>query len=235
MRRTIAVRLVPCDTVLMSASAGRSELEMCGVSLCDNMDMECETARFEISEAIDDGRPVAAEAKAHLAGCVACRRWQEAAHQLRRATLRPVAEDEGTTVAVSRLPERFASHRWVRFALVWAALLLIVWNLVDMFSAGSGPAIHLERHQAAFDVALGLAFLFVAWRPDRAYGMVPFAATFTLALSVSAIIDLVNGASTLLKESAHLIELIGLGLLWVLGMAVGPGRRSRPSGSQRRS
>jgi len=116
-------------------------------------------------------------------------------------------------------------HRWVRFALAWIGVLLIAWNIVGMFSAGSGSAIHLERHQAAFDVALGLAFLFVAWRPDRAYGMVPFAATFTFALSISAIIDLINGASTLVRESAHLLELAGLGLLWFLGAAVGPGRR----------
>jgi len=104
-------------------------------------------------------------------------------------------------------------------------VVLIAWNVVDMFAAGSGSAIHLERHQAAFDVALGLALLFVAWRPDRAYGMVPFAATFTFALSLAAVIDLANGASTMLRESAHLIELFGLALLWVLGVAVGPRRR----------
>ena len=187
--------------------------------------MECETARLAISEAIDSGEPVAAPVEAHLAECAGCRRWQEAAHQLRRATMRPVAPEGPVDVAVTQLPERFALHRWVRIALAWAAVLLIVWNAVDMFAVGSGPSIHLERHQAAFDVALGLAFLFVAWRPDRAYGMVPFAATFTFALSVSAIIDLVNGASTAVRESAHLVELAGLALLWVLGAAVGPGRK----------
>jgi hypothetical protein len=57
--------------------------------------------------------------------------------------------------------------------------------------------------------------------------MVPFAATFALALSVSAIIDLVHGASTVVRESRHLIELAGLGFLWWLGAAVGPRRRSR--------
>jgi len=54
---------------------------------------------------------------------------------------------------------------------------------------------------------------------------VPFAATFALALTISAVIDLVNGASTLLRESAHLIEILGLILLWVLGLAVGPSRK----------
>jgi predicted anti-sigma-YlaC factor YlaD len=128
-----------------------------------------------------------------------------------------------SAVDVSRVPERFVMNRWIRFALAWTAVLLIAWNIVAMFAAGTGPAIHLERHRAAFDMALGIAFLFVVWRPDRAYGMVPFAATFTFALSISAIIDLLNGASSPLRESAHLVELSGLGLLWVLGLAVGPG------------
>ena len=192
--------------------------------------LDCDAVRLEISEAIDDGRAVAPAAGAHLESCAACQRWEEASHQLRRSTLRSVGGGAAVEVDLPNLPKRFVFYRSVRLALAWAAVLLIVWNLVDMFAAGSGPAIHLERHQAAFDVALGMAFLFVAWRPDRAYGMVPFAATFTFALSISAIIDLANGASTLLRESAHLIELAGLALLWVLGVAVGPGRRKPANG-----
>ncbi len=189
--------------------------------------MECEPSRIEISAAIDDGTPVSPAAEEHIAGCASCRSWQEGAHQLRRATLRSVEETLSPDMREAGRPRRFALHRWIRFALAWAALLLIAWNVVGVFSTGSGPAIHLERHRAAFDVALGLAFLFVAWRPDRAYGLVPFAATFTFALSVAALIDLLNGASTLLRESAHLVEIFGLALLWFLGLAVGPGRRSR--------
>ena len=187
------------------------------------MHMDCLVAQEELSASIDSGKQVVAEVEDHLASCDACAQWQERAHQLRRATLRS-ATDVDPSVVVSNVPHRFALYRWVRFGLAWAGALLIAWNLVDMFAEGSGSAIHLERHQAAFGVALGLAFLFVAWRPDRAYGMVPFAATFTLALSASAIIDLINGASTLLRESAHLVEIAGLALLWVLGAAAGPGR-----------
>lgn len=117
-------------------------------------------------------------------------------------------------------------HRWLRLALAWIGILLVGWNAVTMVAAGSGVAVHLERHQAAFSVALGIAFLFVAWRPDRAYGMVPFAATFTAALSLAAIIDLIHGTSTLPRESRHLVELAGLAVLWVLGAAAGPARRT---------
>lgn len=188
------------------------------------MRMDCDAAQTEVSTAIDGGDPISADAVRHLAQCDACRKWQDGAHRLRRSTLRS-ASPVGSSLEVVEVPSRFTAYRWIRFALGWAGALLIAWNVVDMFAKGSGSAIHLERHQAAFGVALGLAFLFVAWRPDRAYGMVPFAATFTFALSVSAIIDLVNGASTLLRESAHLVELAGLALLWILGVAAGPGRK----------
>ena len=188
--------------------------------------MNCETAQAAVSASIDGDHDVAAAVDVHLNECDECRQWQERAYRLRRATLRSAVD--GGDLEIEGVPSRAGLYRWVRFALAWAGVLLVLWNVVDMFAAGSGSAIHLERHQAAFGVALGLAFLFVAWRPDRAYGMVPFAATFTLALSLSAIIDLVNGASTLLRESAHLVELVGLALLWVLGVEAGPGRRSRP-------
>ena len=188
--------------------------------------MECNSARTAISAAIDGGGELTAAARRHVGDCSECRDWQERAHRLRCRTLRAAAPP-AADVEVARLPARFRLHQWMRFVLAWAGVSLIVWNVVEMFAPGSGSAIHLERHEAAFGVALGLAFLFVSWRPDRAYGMVPFAATFTLALSVSAAIDLVNGASTFVRESAHLVELAGLGVLWVLGAAAGPGKKER--------
>ncbi len=192
--------------------------------------MECDVARESISATIDHGGELSAATLQHVAGCRECREWQEQAHRLRRQTIR-VAASPTSGLQVAQLPARFRLHRWLRWVLAWAGALLIIWNVVDMFAPGSGSAIHLERHQAAFGVALGLAFLYVAWRPDRAYGMVPFAATFTFALSVSAAIDLVNGASTFVRESAHLVELIGLGVLWVLGAAAGPGKKTRSNSS----
>ncbi len=156
--------------------------------------MECDSARTAISAATDDGGELPAATLQHVAGCDDCRDWQERAHRLRRQMLRAAASPT-PEVEVAQLPARFRLHRWLRFVLAWAGVLLVVWNVVNMFAPGSGSAIHLERHQAAFGVALGLAFLYVAWRPDRAYGMVPFAVTFTLALSVSAVIDLANGGA----------------------------------------
>lgn len=189
--------------------------------------MDCDTVRAEISSAIDEGLALSPAAGEHLAGCRHCDEWQEQAHRLRRATLRPVGAAPTPHPDPLVLPSRFRLHRWLRLALAWTGILLVSWNATTVIAAGTGAAIHLERHQAAFSVALGLSFLFVAWRPDRAYGMVPFAMTFTVALSFAAVFDLVHGTSTLPRESRHLIELAGLGLLWVLGAAAGPSRRGR--------
>lgn len=124
------------------------------------------------------------------------------------------------------VPLRFARNRWLRIALAWAGLLLVVWNASAVVGPGGDPAaVHLARHQAAFSAALGLTYLVVAWRPDRAYGLVPFAAIFTVTLTVSGIIDIANGTSTYGAESRHLVEIAGLVVLWVLGAGAGPGRR----------
>lgn len=127
-------------------------------------------------------------------------------------------------------PRGFLAYRWVRFALGWAGLLLVVWNVPGVFDTVDETYQHLWRHQHAFGIALGLTFLFVAWRPDRAYGLVPVAATFTVALGGAAIVDLVNGSTPLSREVRHLVEIIGLALLWALGWSAGPGRhRSDPA------
>ena len=142
---------------------------------------------------------------------------------MKRVTL-TVAEP-GATPSVVVVPRGFVWHRWARAILAGAAVAMLGWNLPEMVTAGSETAVHLARHQAAFGVALGLAFLFVAWRPDRAYGMVPFAIAFTVALGSVALIDLFNGVSTLAREARHIVEILGLGVLWQLGAAAGPGRR----------
>jgi predicted anti-sigma-YlaC factor YlaD len=120
----------------------------------------------------------------------------------------------------------------IRIVLAWIGVLLIVWNIPDLFAGGVDvDLIHLSRHQSAFSMALGTTFLFVAWRPDRAYGMVPVAAVFAITLA-GATIDLLNGASTFARESRHLVEILGLALVWVLGVSAGPGRRRRLWGDQ---
>ena len=180
--------------------------------------MNCDEARTLISADLDGQLDDRRSLDAHLAECAACRDWRDRAEALSAATV-------ASTLRAAPTPRGFLAYRWVRFALGWAGVLLVVWNVPGLFDTVDESFQHLWRHQHAFGIALGLTFLFVAWRPDRAYGLVPVAATFTIALSGVAIVDLVNGSTPLSREARHLVEIIGLGMLWALGWSAGPGRR----------
>jgi predicted anti-sigma-YlaC factor YlaD len=184
------------------------------------MNMDCEEARILISADLDGQLEDPVALRSHLDECAACRDWRVRAEQLPGRMPGPVT--------AAALPHGFLAYRWVRFALGWAGLLLIVWSIPGVFETVSDETYqHVWRHQHAFGIALGLTFLFVAWRPDRAYGLVPVAATFTVALAGAAIYDLVAGSTPLSRETKHLVEIAGLGLLWALGWSAGPGHHDR--------
>ncbi len=190
------------------------------------MVMECTEARTLLSAAMDGDLAPSPELESHIANCRACTQWREEAYRLNRLGTEAAPVGSLTRRMTAVLPKGFSRGRWIRLALAWAGLLLVVWNVPGILDSGADLSIrHLSRHQHAFDVALGLVFLFVAWRPDRAYGTVPVAATFILALAGAAVFDLIDGASTVEREAPHLVELIGLAMVWALGVSAGPGRR----------
>lgn len=180
--------------------------------------MDHDEARTLISADIDGQLADPALLANHLEQCAECREWRVRAEGL-------AARTRSGGAPPAALPRGFLAYRWLRFALGWAGVLLVLWNLGGVIEGGLDESVqHLSRHQHAFGVALGLTFLFVAWRPDRAYGLVPVAATFTIALGGAAVVDLVNGSTPWSRETRHIVEIIGLVLLWVLGWSAGPGR-----------
>lgn len=192
------------------------------------MTVQCTEIRTLLSSIVDGDLEPSREVADHLEGCAECRHWRDDAARLATLTREPVVGESDVVTRLSTLPAGFTRYRWIRFVLGWAGALLIVWHLPGLFDTGVEiAALHYARHQHAFGVALGLTFLFVAWRPDRSYGLVPVAATFTVALTLAAVVDLVNGASTLTRESVHLVEIAGLIFLWLLGWSAGPGRRTQ--------
>lgn len=189
------------------------------------MVMQCGEARTLLSAAMDGDLVPSPELEAHVAGCRACLQWRDDAHALTRIGMEPAPTRGLTRRVAATLPRGFSRYRWIRLALAWGGFLLIVWHLPGMLDSGTDILIrHLSRHQHAFGFALGVVFLFVAWRPDRAYGVVPAAAAFTVTLAGAAVVDLIMGASTLGREAPHVVEIVGLGLVWVLGLSAGPGR-----------
>jgi predicted anti-sigma-YlaC factor YlaD len=84
----------------------------------------------------------------------------------------------------------------------------------------------------SFDVALGIGLLVAAWQPSRAVGLLPFAAALAGTLTITAMLDVAHGRVGMLGEAHHVLDVIGLTVLWVLSRPVAtspwPRVRRRP-------
>jgi predicted anti-sigma-YlaC factor YlaD len=149
----------------------------------------------------------------HLAGCVACRSWSEAAAEVtRRARLVAAPPVPDVTAAVlGRLPAGRSRRRWNGAdAVLRLALLAVAWNL-----------------------GLAACFLVVAVLPRLAAGALPFLLSFTAVLAWVTLGDLGAGHVHAGRAVDHLL-LVG-GALLVSALALrnraprtGPARRRLP-------
>lgn len=207
--------------------------------------MDCAYCR-ELLSARLDGEPLvleggrtdlAARVDAHVATCVGCRTFIERATALHRsARVRPAEAVPDLAPGIVAAAPRFGSGRLgtlsgAQIALGCVGLVLLVIALPTMLlHEGGGMAMHhATRELAAFQAALGLGFLLVAWDPRRATGVLPMAATLVAAMCVIALLDVGRGQAPSLAEAQHLFELAGLVLVWRVERADGPavnGRRS---------
>lgn len=161
------------------------------------------------------GRAALAE---HLAGCATCTAFAAATDDLdRRVRVTPAEPVPDLTASVlaavdtpvvARARSRFAQLRLLLAAAGAAQLALALPVLV---AAG-----HTSREVGIFELALGVGFLVVAWRPARAGGLLPVAAVVAALVTVASVGDVVAGATSFVQETAHLLELVGTGLLWAL-------------------
>lgn len=181
--------------------------------------MDCDGARLVISARVD-GEAAADELERlddHLAGCQACQTWEASAYGLRRTMVLRQAgpPDELADRLVARLAVPHAGPgEWVRYALGVVAAALVVLNGPLLLGLADGD--HQSRHLGTFGVALGVGLLWAAWQPERAIGLVPLAGALAAATAAAAIVDLGAGRTAAVTEATHLLELVGLGLLWFL-------------------
>jgi len=197
--------------------------------------MDCEIYRLGISARLDgeDAGVDDATLAWHLAHCAGCRQYQSEAIHLTRATRVAAAEptpDLGPTIMAAIGRERAAASRRfdpeaLRGGLIALAVVQMLLALpVLLLGRDAGAPVHIAREVGSFDFALGVGFLFVGWRPARAYGMLPLMAALVACLGVSTAVDLVRGTATLLGESAHLLDLFGMAAVWELARSDGPPR-----------
>jgi predicted anti-sigma-YlaC factor YlaD len=187
-------------------------------------------ARFrEAVSARLDGEPLGLSATAldgHLAACPDCAAWAEAAAAVtRRARMdvRPVPDLSEEIVAGIALPTRrvVRRRRGLRIALAVVGLVQLGVGIpaVTGHAIGMAMSAHGAHEAAAWNLAIGAAFVAVASLPRRAAGLIPLLATFLVVLGVLSVRDFAAGTVGADRLLTHGVALLGLLLLVALDRA----------------
>lgn len=192
----------------------------------------CEPYRDALSAMLDgEATPLPeAEVQAHVEACAACTAFLSAsqglARRVRVAPAEPVPDLTASILAavstpdVARARSRFEQ---LRALLVVVGVTQLVLATPVLFATGGAPA-HVAREVGIFELALGIGFLVAARRPSRAGGLLPVAAVVAALVTITSIGDVVAGTTSWLQEAAHVLELVGTGLLWALDRRQGRAR-----------
>jgi predicted anti-sigma-YlaC factor YlaD len=199
--------------------------------------MDCARCREILSAHLDgeDQGGEVVDAGGHQASCVPCQVfWIEVSDLHRNLRIRPAESVPDLAEQILESAPAFGARRLAdlsgaRIALGGVGLVLLLLALPTMvLHDGGGMAVHhLTRELAAFQVALAVGFLWVAWRPERAEGLFPTAAALVGALVAIAVVDLSRGHAPSLAEAQHLVELTGVALVWLVGRGEVPVYRDR--------
>lgn len=156
----------------------------------------------------------------HLSRCNACASLADSLgvqHRLLRVHSVEAIPDIAARVVAVAHPPRIGRRGWVRQLLAIIGLTELVIALPALvLGDDAGAPTHVARHVGSLGAALGFALLYAAWKPTRAYGLLPFVAALAAFMSISSVFDLVFNRATLGAESTHLVEFVGMFLVWLL-------------------
>ena len=199
--------------------------------------VDCETARLAISSSADGETIAEREALSHhVETCSPCRAYEQRVHQMRPRPVHAVSAPSSAfseRVLEALEPDRSTSaeSRFLRVALGIVGVLALIQSLPDLFAAGSGTNEHMARHLGVFTAALAVGFIYTALRPRRVGGLLPVAAVISIGLVVTAVIDVTAGHTPIAGETTHVLEIVGLVVMWLLTRFERP-RREPPRHSQ---
>jgi predicted anti-sigma-YlaC factor YlaD len=109
----------------------------------------------------------------------------------------------------------------LRLGLVLVGLIQLIIAAPSCFGTDVGMAMgeHASHESGAWNVAVGIALLATATRPQRAAGVLTVLATFVGVLTLLSIRDVASGAVALERLATHLAAVAGLVLVAALARA----------------
>jgi predicted anti-sigma-YlaC factor YlaD len=188
--------------------------------------MRCKQVREMLSAQLDgEDSPSEREAvDAHLAECLDCRRWLDRAAAVTRlartSLVTPVRDLSETVLAAVPQPR----HPWMvsalRIALGVVGAMQLLLGLAQIGQGAAGGHVHgaaggtvtpghLWHESAAWNVAVGAGFLFIAVRRTRAKALLPTLTAFVAMLCLLSINDLAAGRVAPLRLVTHGLVLAG--------------------------
>jgi predicted anti-sigma-YlaC factor YlaD len=184
--------------------------------------MRCDQSRDLLSARLD-GEATADELAVldrHLARCPACTHFAASladVDRLTRLTSADAVPDlTGAVLAVHPPAPADPRRDAARWGLVVVAVAQILIAVPSLFRSTASDGVHTTRELASWSVALAVGLLVAAWQPGRARGMLPLGLVLAGVLAIGAVVDIVTGATAGAGEAVHLLELAGIGLLWLL-------------------
>jgi len=202
--------------------------------------MDCQRCRAALSASLDGEDPGFSPemVQAHIEMCAGCREFSAAAADLHRAARVAPAEPvpdltDSILRAIGDEPVSVPTDdrtRFLRITLAVVALIQLTMAVPALvLGDDAGLPEHVARHLGSFALALGVGLLVVAWKPERAVGLLPVVAALVVCLLASSLIDIVSGRAAPGAEVSHAPELVGLVAVWLLARTPGlEPRRARP-------
>jgi predicted anti-sigma-YlaC factor YlaD len=192
--------------------------------------MQCDEIREAISAA-SDGEATPLERSmidAHIERCPGCAAFAGSVAQLdRRLRVRPAeaVPDLSKPILAAATPK--SARDWPRYVLLWVALTELVLAIPALLGESRNTSVHAAHELGSWEVALAAGLLVAAWQPRRAAGLLPFAIALAGAMVATATFDIVTGHAPAAGEAQHLLDLVGVGALWLLTRAAMPSSRPR--------
>jgi predicted anti-sigma-YlaC factor YlaD len=189
----------------------------------------CEQTRDHLSAALDGAATAdrdaddAEYAERHLAECEACSAWWERVRALSRLTRTAawvptpgLGEAAMTAIlaAAPRRPSRLANV--LRIALFCVGLAQFLLGVSQIGDLGASEHGHLWHESASWNVAVGAALAWLAWRRTRPGGLLPVMTAFVGVLTLLTINDALIATVEFSRILSHGFVLVGYALLLLL-------------------